>query len=195
MYFIATEYGVINLEEQYNATRPDKWDTDDDGYSDAFEGGYDFYVGGEVVDGIYTNANPEEPMVGLRADYGVLGDNSQIQPNKPEPKTEEEYNAFDFSDLALASITEYTKIFRLDGTNRMAVANNADHTGNKLTIGFWFRPVIVDETGAEDLEKTTILAKETKDITFLRRTVDANKGYNNYGFKFNGKSIYYAPVP
>ena len=140
--------GLTNGEEVVFSTRPDDPDTDDDGFTDACETGYDWFdAEGNLVEGVGY-------------DYGVSATASLSQPNET------------FTSFALNS--DIAKVFRMNGENRMTVANNRYTTGNKITISFWFRPT-----------KTA-----SSEVTFLRRTVTDVKGYSNYAFSFDGQSIY-----
>ncbi|MBR5024080.1 MAG: S8 family serine peptidase, partial [Victivallales bacterium] len=140
--------GLTNGEEVVFSTRPDDPDTDDDGFSDACEAGYDWYdVDGNLVEGVGY-------------DYGVSATASLSQPNET------------FTSFALNS--DIAKVFRMNGENRMTVANNRYTTGNKITISFWFRPTKI----------------QSGEVTFLRRTVTEEKGNNNYAFSFDGQNIY-----
>ena len=140
--------GLTNGEEVVFSTRPDDPDTDDDGYTDACETGYDWYdAEGNLVEGVGY-------------DYGVSATASLSQPNAT------------MTSFALNS--DIAKVFRMNGENRMTVANNRYTTGNKITISFWFRPTKI-QSGM---------------VTFLRRTVTDEKGYSNYAFSFDGQNIY-----
>ena len=75
------------------STRPDKVDTDDDGFTDACETGYDWYdAEGNLI-------------AGVGYDYGVSATASLSQPNAT------------FTSFALNS--DIAKVFRMNGENRM----------------------------------------------------------------------------
>ena len=67
--------GMPNLDEQFFGSRPDMRDTDDDGFSDGFEAGYNYFVQDEF--GVWV----EMPGLGVDISSPVA---SLDQPNAPE---------------------------------------------------------------------------------------------------------------
>ena len=83
----------------------------------------------------------------------------------------------------VATTAEMAKVLRLDGTNTVTVANNADHSGNSMTVMFWLRAGM-QEGGNMKQENVELPATYT---CFLGRTV-ANGNYN-YRFSFNKDGV------
>ena len=82
----------------------------------------------------------------------------------------------------VATTDEMAKILRLDGTNTVTVANNADHSGNSMTVMFWLRAGMQDGGNI-----ATDAALPDAYTCFLGRTV-ANGNYN-YRFSLNKDGI------
>jgi hypothetical protein len=174
--------GLTNLAEQFAGSLPNDPDTDDDGYSDGFEAGTDpFYVEGVPVHGLY--------------DYGVSPVSSTSQPEQgPNHASLEDNDPTTSLPEKAERLKKIAKVFRMDGTNRVKVKDNALQSGNVLTIQFWFR-VNKTNTLGNDIDKTPSGVWRTgpvgkfEPVTFMRRTNAGVNQVDNYKFTFDGEAI------
>ncbi|HQC53681.1 MAG TPA: LamG domain-containing protein, partial [Lentisphaeria bacterium] len=164
--------GMPNLDEQFFGSRPDVRDTDDDGFSDGFEAGYDYFVLNEF--GVLVQV----PGLGMDVSSPVA---SLDQPNAPEDTNPNN------DPTGSALLTEIAKVLRLDGSNFMTVLDNPVHSGNTLTVAFWFRADMYD--AASDQLTGANAALPVTPTPFLRRTVSSAKGNSNYLFSFTKDKI------
>ena len=157
--------GVANLDEQYFGTRPDMVDTDDDGLSDGIELGF----------------NPSEPNYGFEVSSPT---NSLEQPSLDETG----HVALDDNGnvKGLADQEEIERVFRMDGTNNMTVADNAGHSGKNLSFAFVLTPNIAND-GKTAFVNGTLPGNDT---VFMRRSVKVGESeLLNYRFTVSSNAI------